>query len=239
MPERAAAIIQPSAPLGPDRFEVKFVGAGNTLGVIEAWIRNHASGFIEPFAPRHVNNIYFDTPSLGAFEENLVGASVREKVRLRWYGPGDDFADRGTLEVKLRRNKLGWKLSYPVSEMPHLDETWRDAQVRIQQQLPPDARIHFDAHPMVALINRYYRRYFLSADGRIRLTVDTALQGFDQRYGRKPDFRRTIEIPDMLIVEFKFSPEDRQRATEVIRGIPLRVSRSSKYAVACTVMSAT
>jgi hypothetical protein len=229
-------MIHPSAPLGDDRFEVKFVGSTNSLGVIEPWIRTHTAGFIEPYPPREVNNIYFDTPSLGAFEENLVGASVREKVRLRWYGSGDKFGDKGTLEVKLRRNKLGWKLSYPVSEMPRCDEPWRDAQSRIQRQLPPDARIHFDAHPMPSLINRYHRQYFLSSDGTIRLTVDTALQAFDQRYSRNPDFRRSIELPEMLVVEFKFSPDDRQRATEVIHGIPLRVSRSSMYALACTAM---
>ena len=232
-------MIHPSADLGDDRFEVKFVGSADAWPVIEPWIRTHPAGFREPFPPRHVNNTYFDTPSLGAFEENLVGASVREKVRLRWYGPGDDFAEHGTLEIKLRRNKLGWKLSYPVADMPRLNDSWREARTRLSDQLPPDARIHFDAHPMPALINRYHRKYFLSSDGRIRLTVDTALQGFDQRYGRGPDFRRSIELPEMLVVEVKFAPSDRQRATEVIRGIPLRISRSSKYAMACTAMIAT
>ena len=228
-----------SAPLGEDRFEVKFLGGGNSLGVIEPWIRGHPAGFVEPYPDRVVNNTYFDTPSLGAFQENLVGASVREKVRLRWYGAGNEIGEKGTLEVKLRKNKLGWKLSYPITEMPTCDESWRVGQSRIRGQLPHDARIHFDAHPMPALINRYYRRYFLSGDGAIRLTVDTELQGFDQRYSQRPDFTRVIDLPSMLVVEFKFSPDDRRRAMEVIRGIPLRVSRSSKYSMACTAMAAT
>jgi len=231
--------IEPASPLGADRFEVKFVGEGNALDVILPWIRMHPAAFGEPFPPRSVNNVYFDTPSLGAFDENLVGASARSKVRLRWYGPEDDFAERGTLEVKLRRNKLGWKLSYPIDEMPRRDEPWSVAQRRIRAQLPWDARIHFDEHPMPALINRYDRLYFLSGDGEIRLTVDTRLHGYDQRFNRCPDFRRSIDLPDMLVVEFKFAPEDRERAMKVIEGIPLRISRSSKYAMACTAMTAT
>jgi hypothetical protein len=230
--------IEPASALGEDRFEVKFVGSSDCLDVIRTWIRMHSAGFVEPFPPRVVNNVYFDTHSLGAFEENLVGASGRAKVRLRWYGPADDFAETGTLEVKLRRNKLGWKLSYPVTAMPRLDEPWSDAQRRIREEIPWDARIHLDEHPMPALLNRYHRLYYLSGDGDIRLTVDTQLRAYDQRFGRVPDFHRSIDLPEMLVVEFKFAPADRARAMKVIEGIPLRVSRSSKYATACTMMTA-
>jgi hypothetical protein len=232
-------MMSPSTPLGEDRFEVKFVGATSTLDVIVPWVRSHLAGFFEPYPPRVVNNTYFDTDDLGSFEENLVGASVREKVRLRWYGVGNRFADRGTLEIKLRKNKLGWKLSYPIRDMPRAGESWRETRSRVRRQLPQDARIHFDAHPMPALINRYHRLYFLSGDGKIRLTVDTELQAFDQRFSRGPDFLRSVELPGMIVVEFKFSPGDRDRAMRVMQGIPLRVSRSSKYAMACTAMTAT
>ena len=228
----------PTTPLGDDRFEVKFVGDASTLAVIEPWIHAHGAGFFEPFPPRVVNNTYFDTDHLGAFEENLIGASMREKVRLRWYGENDRFAERGTLEVKLRKNKLGWKLSYPIAEMPQPGESWSAVRAGIRRQLPADARIYFDAHPLPALINRYHRLYFLSGDRKIRLTVDSRLQAFDQRHGRMPNFHREVELPDMIVVEFKFSPDDREQAMETMQGIPLRVSRSSKYAMACTAMTA-
>ena len=38
------------------------------------------------FPDRIVNNVYFDTPDLAAFEANLWGAPERRKCRLRWYG---------------------------------------------------------------------------------------------------------------------------------------------------------
>jgi hypothetical protein len=88
-------------------------------------------------------------------------------------------------------------------------------------------------------VNRYDRSYFVSGDGRVRVTVDTNLQAFDQRFGRRPHFKRSVAIPDMLVVEFKFSPEDRPGAMQMMEGIPLRVSRSSKYATACTMIAAT
>jgi len=224
--------------VGTERFEVKFAGQGTSIDTIKTWIQTHRAGFIQPYPPRTVNSTYFDTYSLGAFEENLVGASSREKVRVRWYGR-DPATDKSTLEVKLRRNKLGWKLSYPLHGVPHRSQTWRDFQKNVRSQLPPDARIRFDAHPMVSLVNRYHRRYFLSGDGLIRVTLDSNLKAFDQRFGRVPRMDRSIDLPDMLVVEFKFSPDDRANAMALMKGIPLRVSRSSKYSIACSNITAT
>ena len=224
--------------IGTERFEVKFAGQGSSLDVIQTWIRMHQAGFIQPYPPRIVNSTYFDTYSLGAFEENLIGASSREKVRLRWYGRNPE-SERSTLEVKLRRNKLGWKLSYPVTGVPRADRSWRDLQSGVRRQLPADARIRFDEHPMVSIVNQYHRQYFLSGDGLIRVTVDTKLKAFDQRFGRLPRLDRSIDLPDMLVVEFKFSPPDRPNAMAVMKGIPLRVSRSSKYSIACSNLTAT
>ncbi len=223
---------------GTERFEVKFAGQGNTIDVIESWIRTHPAGFTSPFPSRTVNSTYFDTYSLSAFEENLIGASEREKVRLRWYGKTSE-AERSTLEVKLRRNKLGWKLSYPIKGAPKRDESWRDLQAKVRAQLPLDARARFDHNPMVALVNQYHRSYYLSGDGRVRVTVDTDLKAFDQRFGRRPHLDRSVGLPDMLVVEFKFGPEDRTNAMQMMNGIPLRVSRSSKYATACSVIAYT
>ncbi|MCR9093691.1 MAG: VTC domain-containing protein [bacterium] len=221
---------------GTERFEVKFLGQASAQDVIETWIREHAAGFVRPYPPRFVNSTYFDTYDLGAFEENLVGASAREKVRLRWYGREPE-SDRSTLEVKLRRNKLGWKLSYPVVGVPRHDVPWQTLRADLRRQLPDDARVRFDLNPAVALVNQYYRHYFVSGDGRVRLTVDTDLKAFDQRFGRTPRLERSIDMPAILVVEFKFAPEDRAAAMKMVQGIPLRVSRSSKYAIACALIA--
>lgn len=223
---------------GTERFEVKFTGPGHEIDTIDSWIRMHAAGFTRPYPPRVVNSVYFDTYSLAAFEENLIGASEREKVRLRWYGLEGE-ADRSTLEVKQRRNKLGWKLSYPITGAPSRDESWRDLRARVRSQIPDEARARFDHNPMVSLVNQYRRSYYLSGDGLVRLTVDTNLKAFDQRFGRKPNFDRSVEIPDMLVIEFKFSPEDRPNAMQMMQSIPLRVSRSSKYATAVALIAET
>jgi len=118
--------------------------------------------------------------------------------------------------------------------VPRSHEPWRQLQSKVRGQLPPDARIRFDGHPLVSLVNRYHRQYFLSGDGLVRVTIDTDLQAFDQRFGRVPRFDRPIAMPDMLVVEFKFSPEERANAMDLMKGIPLRVSRSSKYSIGCS-----
>lgn len=219
------------------RFEVKFTGRGTSLTAIESWIRAHSAGFRSPYPPRTVNSAYFDTFGLGALEENLIGASAREKLRLRWYGRSS-ADDRSTLEVKLRKNKLGWKISYPLSVIPRPETSWRALQAQVRAQLPREARFRMEANPLVSLVNRYDRKYFVSGNGLVRLTLDTRLEAFDQRFGRRPRFDRPVQLPNLLVVEFKFSPENRDCAREMIDGIPLRVSRNSKYASARSILSA-
>jgi len=81
------------------------------------------------------------------------------------------------------------------------------------------------------LINRYCRRYFASGDGRVRVTLDWNQRVFDQQRRSTPNFERVSNAADSLVVEFKFAPEDHARARRAIQGIPLRLSRNSKYAV--------
>ncbi len=43
--------------------------------------------------------------------------------------------------------------------------------------------------------------------------------------------RRGRVAPNTIVVEFKFAPEDRDRGMWSIQGIPIRVSRNSKYVI--------
>ena len=98
------------------RHEIKFVTSPLSMLWIENWVRSHPAGFFEPYPSRQVNNVYFDGFGLGAYQENLSGASSRDKVRLRWYGEVED-AESGVIEVKRRRSGLGWKLSFDTGSI--------------------------------------------------------------------------------------------------------------------------
>ena len=213
------------------RYEVKYVARTSELHRLLAWIKTAAAGYSEPFPSRQINNVYFDTFDYFAYAENLSGASSRSKVRFRWYG-AVDRPDEGTLEIKRRRSGVGWKLSYGVGPVPVGDvASWRVFRNALRQQLPPEACMWLDANPQQILINRYQRRYFVSRDGRIRLTVDWNQRVYDQRFRHAPNLVRAANTPDTLVVELKFDRSDRRLANQYAQGIPIRLSRNSKYVI--------
>lgn len=218
------------------RYEVKYVARATELHRLLSWVRISQAGFTEPFPPRQVNNVYFDTFDQFAYAENLSGASARSKIRFRWYGEVDE-PEKGTLEVKRRRGGVGWKLSYRVGPVSLIGVSWRRFRRTLREQLPDDARIWLDANPQPVLINRYRRRYFLSRDGRVRLTVDWDQRVYDQRLCATPNLTRRANLPDTLVVELKFDRADRKIANRYAQGIPIRLSRNSKYVIGVQAIS--
>jgi hypothetical protein len=92
-------------------------------------------------------------------------------------------------------------------------------------ELPPVLRLALQ-HMEPTLLNRYRRHYFLSHDGRFRLTVDSELQFA----GVQADGRRTLfpaVAAAVVVIELKFGPEF--DACLVTNTLPFRVSRFSKY----------
>ena len=69
----------------------------------------------------------------------------------------------------------------------------------------------------------------MTADRRIRATIDSDQQAFDQRQGARPNLRRPAVMQRTLVVEFKFAPDARQAAAELLAEIPFRLGRHSKY----------
>lgn len=212
------------------RHEVKFVAPPLDYARVESWIRMHPAGFHSPYPPRRVNNVYFDNHDLFAFDENLVGASRRTKVRLRWYG-NTWTPDRCTLEVKRRRNALGWKLSYRVGGFDFTATRWAELRADLRRQLPAEARVWLDANPCPVLINRYHRQYFESGDRRVRVTLDRDPEVYSQLETSRPNTTRRANLPATIIVECKFDWRDRRLGNAVIQGLPLRASRNSKYVI--------
>jgi hypothetical protein len=211
------------------RQEIKFVAYETEMPGLLQWIRIHRARFYRPYPDRRVSNVYFDTHDLAACSENLSGASARTKVRYRWYG--DLVAPAaGTLEIKRKRNFFGWKIQYRVEEEPYTEgATWGDIRQNIMRQVPSEGRMWFKLSPAPVILNRYLRRYFVSADNNIRLTVDCQQSVFDQRLKSTPNFSRPAHLPRSLVVEFKFAREDRQLASDFMQAVPVRVSRHSKY----------
>ncbi len=211
------------------RFETKYVADGSLYHDVVHWLRMHPAGFRILYPPRWVNSVYFDNAELASYDENLAGVSRRAKLRLRWYGD-KELPSRGVLEVKQRDDRLGFKQTCTVT-LPsnRATLTWRSNIERMCQALPPQFRSWFREHPQAVMQNRYLRDYYLSADGAVRSTVDRRLAVYDQRYAGVPHLRRRVPIVDVTVLELKFAPELQARAAQIVKDVPLRLSRHSKY----------
>lgn len=212
------------------RYEVKFVADATRYHEIERWILLNPVGFRTSYPPRQVNNVYFDTQNLYAYAENLSGASARSKLRLRWYGE-TDRPESTILEVKRRRNHLGWKTHYPVGPLDFCNCGWSQLRRELRRRLSPEGRLWLDTHPLPVLINRYHRQYFASPGGHLRATLDWRQAVLDQRLEARPNLRHRANLPDTLVLEIKFHRADHALGSEVAQGAPIRVSRNSKYMI--------
>ena len=211
------------------RQEIKFVANLRDYELIMHWIKLHGMGFSDAYPERIVNNVYFDTYELMAYDENLAGISQRTKVRYRWYGDSD-MPDRGRLEIKRKRNQYGWKLNFDVAEPPCKEGDSLDSVKRsILAQTGPEASVWLQQFHFPVMINRYRREYFLSACGRIRITLDFDQEVWDQRYSPTPSHKRPANLPETFVFECKFDRYERELASRVLLGLPIRVSRHSKY----------
>jgi hypothetical protein len=211
------------------RLEIKFFAYEIHYHKIYNWLQINRAGFFTPFPDRWVNNIYFDTYNYHAFSENLLGASSRTKIRYRWYG-NSIYPGVGALEVKCKRNYFGWKHRYSIADSPYRSGyKWQKVREEILKQLPSEGANLFKTNPHPIIINRYYRKYYLSSDKKIRVTIDMKQAVWDQRFKPYPNFEFSGNLPNTLVIEFKFDRDNRELASQILQGFPLRVSRHSKY----------
>lgn len=213
------------------RFEVKFTYPAHFEPRVLVWVKTHFLGFRTAYPPRRINNVYFDTLELTAFDDNIAGISQRSKLRFRWYGD-DLLPQAGTLEFKNKRATLGWKDNYRLAEPPYVaGDTWSSFHRRLRRVLPPAARIPFDHLGGPVLINRYSRRYFESHDRKIRITLDSDQEMLDQMCSPFPNVVRRINLPEVHILELKCESADFAIAVRALGDCPIRTTRFSKYTI--------
>lgn len=211
------------------RYERKFLLEGiETAAARDAVIR-HPAMFYEQYPPRWVNNIYFDTPWMEHYQDNLSGSAKRGKVRVRWYHELVGEVTEPVLEFKRKRGWVGWKESYPFPAF-QFDEslTAHRLATRIAgSDLPSEVIERLRGH-QVTLVNRYLRSYFATRDQRFRVTLDSDLTYF--RVGRlsNPLFARTVDH-GVVVVELKYESAHETQAARVASHFPFRLTRSSKY----------
>ena len=211
------------------RYEIKFIADSFQYHKILTWLNQHNSCLKVEYPDRQVNNIYFDSHNHSSYCENIYGSPIKSKVRLRWYGTSEE-PKNGSLEIKCKRNQLNWKLIYKVQEDLHKNGAdWKSIQSEIRRQLPPGGWKWMDMNPLPVLINRYKRRYFISKDKKVRVTLDSNLKIYDQSRKPFPNYSSKSNLPEVIVMEVKFSRNLRDHVVHTFGNVPLRHSRFSKY----------
>jgi len=192
-------------------------------------VRMHPAGFQATYPGRWVNNVYFDSPSLQNYEDNVAGIANRRKVRLRWYGELEG-GSTPVLELKLRKNGWGWKVRYSIDALEQVaGRSWGDLLALLTESMEPGDRPALEEDRVPILVNRYYREYYRSMWGECDLTVDTGYRFFDQRLASRPNLSHPVPTARGMVIELKFPAGGEQAVREIASRFPFRLTKSSKY----------
>ena len=195
-------------------------------------VMSHPALFNEIFHKRQINNLYLDTIDLDNYHANLRGHSTREKTRIRWYGDLFQTINKPALEIKKRFGLVGDKLVYPLNPIEISKQYCWQAIVESQKtstnKKKSELLIIIDklSCQVPSILNSYYRRYFLSSNGKFRITIDNEINYFATNTG----WINPFSIKEQhIIMELKYDQEDAKEAPKVSNYFPFRLARNSKY----------
>ena len=212
------------------RYERKFtIPNSYSFKKIEQVVKKNYYLFREVFYKRQVNNIYFDSALMNDFHDNVLGVSDRKKIRIRWYGATFGEIKKPVLEIKIKKGLVGDKWSFKLKPFK-LDDSFTSEYI---QEIFNTSNLPLPILESVktvdpTLLNSYFRRYYLSADNKFRITLDFNLLYYkiDKRFN---DFRRKPSTDPNKIVELKYALQDDIEAHAVSKQFPFRLNKNSKY----------
>lgn len=211
------------------RYERKFVIRDLNKEGVETILKLHPALFSESYHERLVNNIYFDTMSMTNYFDNVNGKSQRLKVRIRWYEKLFGFVREPILEIKIKDGLLGTKYSSPLTSL-NIDEQLTIGNIYElfdQGEMPVSLKLYLKSLNF-ALLNSYQRKYFISADRRFRVTIDSELRFFTLSPMGNIYLQETTDLTH-TILELKYDQEVANLADRISTFFPFRMTKSSKY----------
>ena len=212
------------------RYERKFTVPTNySMLQIERTIKANSFFFREVYHERQVNNIYFDTAGYNDYFDNVLGVANRRKIRIRWYGETLGHIEKPVLEIKTKKGLVGDKWSFKLQPFTMDNEISHE---KLQQLFKasdlPLPILESTRMVFPTLLNSYSRRYFLSADGEFRITLDYDLI-YRRIESKMNNFSRLPKRDPNKIVELKYSLENDSRANAISTQFPFRLNKNSKY----------
>jgi hypothetical protein len=211
------------------RYEVKMTCDEIHLPTVRSWMRLHPVGFVEAYPPRQVNNVYLDTVELDCLNDHVDGIAERSKLRFRWYGQ-DVASVRGVLELKHRSSQVGYKEYSPIPVTFDLTTiSWHDWMRALRAHAEGNVAVHLASREHPTLLNRYWREYYESSDGQVRVTVDYGQISFEQLVYRSPNLALRMPDDSPVVIECKADVQFSRRVSDVLSLFPLQAEPNSKY----------
>ena len=201
------------------RYERKYRIENVDLSIVEQIIRLHPAGLRKIYPDRQINNIYYDTPSLSTYKENVMGIANRKKFRVRWYGYETHIMKNPILEIKNRQNEVGFKNNFEVNSFS------------FDNILPLTEEVNERCKPLIlepSIQNSYKRAYFGTFDKKFRVTLDWNLSYASLRRTsrfKSPQYKEY----NTIILELKYDKELEKEAHRITQHFPFRRTKNSKY----------
>lgn len=214
------------------RYEVKIPIPFTSLSEVTPFIMLDPAGFSKEYPDRIVNSLYYDSHNLDSYADNLSGGGCRTKFRLRWYNESKSCT-KLTAEAKIKRNHVGWKeraditLPKPLDNMP-----FTQLSKSISEQISNETLLSvFKENTSPTMLISYHRQYYCSNNKKIRITVDSKIQYYNQHFSQTLAHSIAPVTCDNIILECKFLVCDKEEANRVIRSLPFRPWKNSKYVI--------
>jgi hypothetical protein len=211
------------------RYERKFYVTAMQFPDLLRTIHLHSAMFSEIFHQRQINNIYFDSLGFESYYDNVDGATYRIKARIRWYGDTFGMANKPVLEFKIKKGLLGYKRSFKLADFLINNSISRESLLENMLANVNDEKLKsFLSHLHPVLLNVYTRRYFITADKSIRLTIDKGLHYYSI-LNEGNGFLSSVKDEVGMVVEMKYDKETEVYANQVSSEFPFLMTKNSKY----------
>lgn len=211
------------------RYERKFVTKDVDEKEMEFLLKLNPILLSEKYTKRRVNNIYFDTPELKNYMENLAGNKERIKIRIRWYGPTFGSISKPVLEFKIKKQELNRKISFRLNRFTLSKKgSIKNIQDMLKISDLPEWVTSYLKETKPSLLNSYRRKYFSSPFNEVRVTLDSELS-FYRLKGNRNSFKEKLEPSSMVVMEIKYPKNKDKIVEEMTQQLPFRLVANSKY----------
>jgi hypothetical protein len=183
----------------------------------------------QPYPPRKVHSLYFDTFDFDHYYENLEGVPSRKKFRLRWY---NDDISKCRFEIKYKEGsvtlKRFWNIHIDLSAV--LEGRQSLCRAVRNTELPIEVKFEIDKLIPSAYI-KYNRKYFSNRDGLFRMTIDGPVSygKLNPKFLNETQSRSTLIDDSEYVFEIKYPVDAPEHVQELFKYFPVRLYKNSKY----------